>query len=486
MRWLLFIVLAVLAAPVHAIAAPAGDPSPDPSYRGLWYVIEATPAPWSGRLALTAGQAPLRSYLISFDDGAVTGAAPLACSPALFHFTFVTSATMFDGRLDKAKADAWIKTMGFDPSRRIETQRIFCGGARFDYYQTDNRADLLIAVGDIIYRLRRPEGSMSDLKPGFAGPSFDCLDASRAAEQMICADVHLAGLDRAIGDALKRLQRTETQVSFATVKAAQRDWRDYTVQRCGAGGALPMDSDALQAMHQCLYDRYQDQAPVFADAIVVHVGAGTLEPRARFTTRTAPPRFDMDLYPWLTGAAAAPFNAYVARLLRLDRWAVDDTQYFSVADLAPDQSAWARRTYKLVRFDSRVIGLAVLAIAFNAVGEQSLDELSLNWDVAKGAPIGLADLFRAGSDWQRFVIDYCLTDLTHQFDASNPPPREAVARVVADPGAWLFEPDKASVRFSPGTVAPDAGGEYGVDIPYAALKDYLRPDAAALVGARAK
>jgi len=133
-----------------------------------------------------------------------------------------------------------------------------------------------------------------------------------------------------------------------------------------------------------------------------------------------------------------------------------------------------------------VIGLAVLAIAFNAVGEQSLDELSLNWDMAKGAPIGLADLFRAGSDWQRFVIDYCLTDLTHQFDASNPPARQAVARVVVDPHAWLFEPDKASVRFSPGTVTPYAGGEYGVDIPYAALKDYLRPDAAALVGASAK
>jgi hypothetical protein len=404
------ILFAMLVASAEICAAPTGDPSPDPGYRGLWYVIEATPTPWSAVHALTPGATPLLSYLLSFDNGAVRGPAPLACAPALYHFTFVTSATMFDGRLDKTKADALVKAMGFDPSGRIETQRIFCGGATFDYYQTDNRADLLIAVGDVIYRLRRPEGSMSDLKPGFAGPSFDCGTASGAAERIVCTDVHLAGFDRAIGNALTRLQGTETPESFATVKGAQQGWRDYTVRHCGAGGALPTDIDMLRAMRECLYDAYQNQAPALADAAFARAGAGVLEPRARFTTRTAPPRFDMDLYPWLTGAAAAPFNAYIARRLQLDRWAADDKQYFSVADLAPGQSAWARRNYTVARVDGRVIGLAVFAVAYNGVGEQSLDELSLNWGVAKGAPIGFVDLFRADRDWRKFVTDFCLAD----------------------------------------------------------------------------
>jgi hypothetical protein len=76
--------------------------------------------------------------------------------------------------------------------------------------------------------------------------------------------------------------------------------------------------------------------------------------------------------------------------------------------------------------------------------------------------------------------------LTRQFDGSDPPSRDAVARVIADPGAWLFGPDKAALRFSPGAVTLYAAGEYGVDIPYAALKDYLRPEAMAVVGASAK
>lgn len=480
MKWLVAIFLIAVVASVGAFAAPSGDPSPDPSYRGLWYVIGAAPAPWSSQQALKTGQAPLLSYLLSFDDGAVTGAPPLACAPALYHFDFATAATMFQGRLDAAKSEVLAKAMGF-AANHVETQVVTCGGATFAYYLTDNRADLLIAIGDVIYRLRRPDGSASDLKPGFAGPSFDCIAPSSAAQRIICGDVNLAGFDRAIGEALTHLKTSETPDSFATVNAAQQGWHDYTVQRCKAGGAIPANADAVRTMHECLSDAYQDQSPVMAALAVLHAGPNTLEPRARFATRLEPSRFEMDLYPWLSGTIGAPFNAYVERLLGLDQWAIDDKTYFVVSDPPSDQSAWARRSYTSARVDGRVISLTVFATSFSGFGHEVVDELDINWDVAKNAPIGFADLFRAGQDWQKFVTDFCVTDLTHQFDqGTDPPARDAVARVVATPAAWLFFPDKAELRFGPGIVANEMAGEYDVDIPYAALKAYLLPNASVL------
>lgn len=314
--------------------------------------------------------------------------------------------------------------------------------------------------------------------PGPAGPGLGCGGKPAASLRQICADPAVGKADGRIVNAYRALQAVESKQSFATVRAAQAAWLAYVMASCAAGHP----ADDKNARKDCLEENFTDRAERLAAARVYKSGPLALEPRMRLLTRARPETEESDVYPWMSGAKqAAPFNRYIAAKLELGKRRMDDKELFAFGDEVADLKLYARRTYRVARFDARVVSLQISTFDYTGGAHEALGEEAVNWDMRRAKPIALTDVF-AGWKWRRFVVDDCLKDLHRQLAAQQEPDpdRAAVDSVVLDSGNWLWGKDKAIVHFTVYTVASFAGGEYDVDIPYKLLKPYLRPEAPVL------
>ncbi len=461
---------------------PAG-PSPESGLKGVWRVVRAQPAPWAKPHRLTKAEEPLLEYAVEFKESEVNGPPLLACKNAQYSSGVTYSDGLFSGKLigDKNGAmAAAVRLSRGTPS----TFRTICGSTQRDYY-IDDDADLVMAVGDIVYTLQRPTGMDTDqYKPGFSGPSFDCSKAALAADQMICSDAALSKADAKMASAYRRLQKEETAASFTTVQAAQRAWIDYVRKSCGGNAKTSKDQGDRNTLQDCLSENYTDRAERLDAIKVQKSGALILEPRARFFSRLAKPQTeDSDFYPWMSGGPeATPFNAWIGKTLNLDKRRMDDKDLFPFGHDVDDLKLSARRTYSVARFDTHVVSFQVWTFDYTGGAHEAIGEEEFNWDVAHARPFGPQDVFIKGKDWAGFATAYCLKDLKRQFDdqQADGPDKAAVESVVGGP-AWLFGRDHATVHFTVYTVASFAGGEYDVDIPYTELKPYLRSDSPVLI-----
>lgn len=468
----------LLLAVTGGARAEDGNSSPDGNFFGFWRVIGAETAPWVTARALRAGEAPLIGWTIEFHDDALLGPAPIACKPARYSGGLTAISDVFDRRLDRENYVEQGSVLGF--MVEAETEHVLCGdGARIDYYLTHG-GDLLIAVGDAIYRLRKPKGDPSTFKAGDTAPGFDCVAADNAARKIICLDLRLSALDRRLADGYRRLEAGETPASFATVRDAQAAWFASIVKRCGAGGELPAHSDDVAVIRDCLADLYPERTDLFGAAAVAKAAGMTLEPRMRFVMRDKPLFTDADSVPWLDGRSAAAFNAYVAETLAEDAQRIDPDHLYVPQGLPPSTALTARRSYVVSRFDRRVISVQVRTDDYTGGDHNHRREFSINWDVAKARPLGFGDLFPLDKDGLQFATDFAMRDLARQFGGEPPPRQDDVAHVVTDPRAWLFTADAAIVHFPVYSIANYSQGAFDVAIPFAALKDYLMPDAAVL------
>ncbi len=445
----------ILAAAAVATAVqmmPAG-PSPEAGFAGLWRIVAAAPAPW----AHGAPRTPLLEYAVAFVDGKVTGPAPLGCADARYASGVTYADGLFGGKLQGPDEAVSAKRLHLS-SGETSTYRVLCGGAVRDYY-FDDAADMVMAEGDVIYTLQRPTGmDPQQYKPGFSGPSFDCTKARTAAETLICTDAGLSKADRELAAAFAKLRASETPESFATVRAAQRGWLAYVLKTCPG--------------KDCLDENYTDRADRLDALSVVKSGPLALEPRMRLFTKPRPATEDSDIYPWMMGGPdAAPFNAWIAKRLALAKRRMDDKDLFPFGDQVADLQLYARRTYTVSRFDAKIASLMVETFDYTGGAHEAIGEETLNWDMVHRRPFGPKDVFKGG--WRKFATDYCLKDLAGQQSGSFE--RDAVDAVVGGDN-WLFAKDHARVHFTVYTIASFSGGEFDVDIPYTALRPYLRPD----------
>ena len=89
----------------------------------------------------------------------------------------------------------------------------------------------------------------------------------------------------------------------------------------------------------------------------------------------------------------------------------------------------------------------------------------------------------AGAAWKKFATDYCRKELAERVAGDGMPADldlSDIAATIANGANWLWDKDKATVMF---TVFMNSGMPsmpYDVDIPYAALKPYMKSDAAPL------
>jgi uncharacterized protein YecT (DUF1311 family) len=468
----------MLLAALSAHAQPMWQ-SPETGYAGAWRIVDARHAPWIKPHALSKDEAPLMEFVLSFGSGEVQGPSPIACGHARFGYMQVAIPDLYQAGVPKGKEKETADALGLG-SDPISTLRVDCDAGTFDYYM-DNNSDLVFVLNGVVYTMRRAK--QTDTAPGYSGPSFDCLKARTAGEKIVCLDADLSKFDRQMGAAYTRLSKTQTPDSFATFKASQQAWLAYITKSCGSGGPMPDDLGAKKDIANCLYGEYDDRAKRLDNLEVFKAGTLTLEPRMFFHSRAKPSTEESDCYPWMTGGPEAPaFNAYIAKKLAPGKSRLDNKDLFpSGKHDTGHLRLFARRTYSVRRFDTRIASLQFETYDYVGGAHEGLNEISFNWDVQRRKQIGLDDIFGKGKKWEQFVVDYCMEDLESQLsEEQSSPDRSEVARVVGDGGNWLFDKDKAIVHFTVYAIASFSSGETDVEIPYEDLKPYMMPDAPVL------
>lgn len=470
--------IALLLVAMAGARAEEGNGSPDADFFGFWRVIGAQTAPWVPARPLRAGEAPLIGWTVEFADDALKGPALLGCAPARYRAGQTALSDLFNRRLDRDNYIDQGSQLGFMVD--AETEHVGCGRTQIDYYLTHG-GDLLTAAGDVIYRLRKPKGDPRDFKAGDSAPGFDCVTADNAARKIVCLDLKLSALDRKITEGYRRIESVETPASFVTVRAAQDSWFSSIVQRCNAGGNLPAHADDVAQIRDCLADLYPERADLFDGTIPARAGSIALEPRMRFVMRTKPLFTNTDCYPWMVGGPSADaFNAFVTATLEADAQRIDERGLFVPANFPVNLALSARRTYAVMRFDTRVVSLQVRTEDYTGGSHEQVNEFSVNWDIVKRKPIGFAELFALDKDGLQFATNIAMKDLARQFGSEAPPRQDDVAHVVSDPRDWLFSEDAAVVHFPVYSIANFSQGAFDVTIPFAVMKDYLMPNAAVL------
>lgn len=119
-----------------------------PQPAGPWRIEVAQAAPWA-----TDGlvHTQLEGAVLSFDDGAVSGPAPLGCANASYEFVVSPAEGMFQGGLPEP-ATAAAEALGV-VHLPVATLRVNCDSGSFDYHMIAPDT-LLTALDNVIWTLR--------------------------------------------------------------------------------------------------------------------------------------------------------------------------------------------------------------------------------------------------------------------------------------------------------------------------------------------
>ena len=456
---------------------PAGS-SPEAGLAGFWRFSEARPVPWAKSRRLTKQTAPLLAYTIAFADGEVQAPPPLACHGATYTSGVTYLNEAFNGKLAADSSGAMRKAIHLSGAQ-FTTFRVICGKDTRDFYVDDDAA-LVTADGDVLYVLERPEGDPQQNTVGYSGPSFDCTQADTTAARLICRDAGLSRTDKKLAEEYAALERSLSQQSFTTFRAGQRAWHAQALARCGAAVAMPQAAGDRRGITDCLQTEFADRADLLDGLKAEKAGALVLEPRLRFRTLAKPPVAENDVYPWMSGGAAAgAFNAFIAKALALAHWRTDDRDRFPRTTDAGDLQMYARRSYMVARFDDRIVSLQVSTRDFTGGNRDALEQKTLTWDLAKARVITPESVMAPDKDWKAFVAGFCKKDLHRQMSERDAPDLDdaEIAAAVAEGSNWLWRKDGATVVFMVTSIGGLPGGEFDVDIPFGVLAPYMRADA---------
>jgi uncharacterized protein len=312
-----------------------------------------------------------------------------------------------------------------------------------------------------------------------SGPSFDCARAATAGERLVCGDPALSAADSKMSAAYSALRKTLSPEGFSGFQTAQRVWLSYAVRICTS--PLPPDENSTDTPTDCLEDTYGSRAALMAGVAVLRSDGLVLEPRMRFHTRNVPPTEETDIYPFLSGGSqAVPFNTFISKSFKLDSWRMDDKSLFRYGtDIPFGEKLHARRTYSVMRLDRRIVSLKVSVSDFVGGHDEEPGDTALTWDLANSKAVSLSDVFAKNTDWKKFVIAYATSRIKKHIADDNvtaDPVNWDLSASVADSSRWLWGKDKATVMFTVFMLYGMGDRDYDVDIPYSALKTYMKPD----------
>ncbi len=117
---------------------------------------------------------------------------------------------LFEGALPPERAVALGEKLGVVGPGETVTHRVTCPNAGFDFHRATDSISLKIAIDNVVYTLRQPDGDGDSLTDEAfvapATPSFACARARSTTERLICGDAEAARRDREMAAAFERLR----------------------------------------------------------------------------------------------------------------------------------------------------------------------------------------------------------------------------------------------------------------------------------------
>jgi uncharacterized protein len=302
-------------------------------------------------------------------------------------------------------------------------------------------------------------------------PSFDCTRASSPVDKLICSNGDIAELDRGLADRYAQMRRELTPEGYAVLHKSQLNWltsRSSCTAELKAGQPELKDTAA-----GCLANMYRDRVH---DLGLQFKTTGSLSLEGREIVRKVPKLqvAEVDDYPVLVGnprTQVLAFNRYIYRRLNLG------TGMFAASGIKLDPKLSGETTfsrgYEIRRFDARMISIEIFESHESYFGHGWRSEYALSWDLERGEPARIANVFRPDQSWQQAVVDYALKYI-HEHDDIQDPESFVRPEDVEDDDVWLFDEDGAVLLLGHGERSM-VGASDDVPIPYEFLAPYLAP-----------
>jgi uncharacterized protein YecT (DUF1311 family) len=434
----------LFALALAAFASPAlADAEPDVSIAGRWRVVAAERAPWASGQNLPT---PFLRTGFVFRAGRLMGPSPIACEPADYKLVMMPAEGLFQGALPADRAVALGEKLGVVGPGETVTHQVTCPNATFDFHRATDSISLKIAIDNVVYTLRQPDGDGESLSDeafvSAATPGFACGRARSTTERLICGNAEASRLDREMAAAFGRLRLELSAEGRTALLEAQRTFLAFRDRQCRSGGAMPREETARRDAARCLAELTGARADILKGMVVRRAGALTIEPR--ITTRWESRRSDDDevrsllmddVLPVASGPGAAEFN-------RAFRIAVPTGRPLDVAlyrQRMPDLTGAITRSYDVALADNRLVSLMVTGIVETGT-RVAPTRRAVTYDLTSRSLAGPADIFRIDEAFRSFLAARVAAHARERNFIEN---AAETQRRMLDPDIWLYQADKA-------------------------------------------
>ena len=303
--------------------------------------------------------------------------------------------------------------------------------------------------------------------PVLAQPSFDCAKASTTTERTVCKSADLAKADREMAALYFALSGKLAGPAKDHLLKDQVRWNGNRAAACTA------------ELEQCLQDKYTSRIerlkflgtgtyPFISDQAIVRTGKIKA---IAYAVDASYPQFD---------GPSVDFSAVNAEFANGARkgaaFAVPDR------DAGDFEQTWGfDLRFTLHRPAPNLVAVEFINSSYTGGAHGNGGTSAALVDLRSGRSVPPSFVFAPGDEWRRTVAALVLADLKKQFvdkpgfDESTEPAN--LAKLLRDPGRWLFKADGLTIIFNAYDVGPYAAGSYDVDIPYASLRTVMRADA---------
>lgn len=115
----------------------------------------------------------------------------------------------------------------------------------------------VIDIDGVFFRIERAQQAAAAPPPGAPPrPSFDCAQARRPDERLICGDVALANADRNMAETFARAVATVPEPQREALRREQRDWLARRPAACNLTGDPKIDETTRPGFIRCLTTLY--------------------------------------------------------------------------------------------------------------------------------------------------------------------------------------------------------------------------------------
>lgn len=198
-------------------------------------------------------------------------------------------------------------------------------------------------------------------------------------------------------------------------------------------------------------------------------------------------RYEIDVeYPQITGStnpAAEKFNQQAKALVN------EEVRSFraAMADFADDEIETTMGSDLGIGYTVALANEDLISIDFGIGGyyrgaaHPNSHSRVINFDLKNGKLLKLADLFKPESRYLQVISDYCVKDLQKQSKSKDKMLDDASIQSGAGPNAknyqsWTISKRGLGINFDAYQVGPYAAGPQLVLVPYAAIRDAIKPD----------